>query len=47
MTESKTVRLIMADSGDGPNTASSGKEGRNTVTDGPVTDPAVSSKVIS
>ena len=37
----------MADSGDGPSTTSSGKEGRNTVIDGPVTDPAVSTKVKS
>ena len=35
----------MADSGDAVNSSSSGKDARNTVTDGPVTDPASSSKV--
>lgn len=34
----------MADVGDVSNTTS-GKERRNTVTDGPVTDPAVATKV--
>lgn len=35
----------MADSGDAVNSTSSGKEARNTVTDGPVTDPASNNKV--
>lgn len=35
----------MADSGDAVNSTSSGKEARNTVIDGPVTDPASNTKV--
>lgn len=35
----------MADSGDGVNSTSSGKEARGTIADGPVTDPASSMKV--
>lgn len=35
----------MADSGDGVNSTSSGKEARGTIADGPITDPASSMKV--
>lgn len=35
----------MADSGDGVNSTSSGKEARGTISDGPITDPASSMKV--
>lgn len=35
----------MADSGDGVNSTSSGKETRGTIADGPITDPASSMKV--